>query len=146
MSIGYTKYIEYMKKSRKSRRGRPPIADPCSIGEALGLFDGRWKGAVIWWLREKPRRFNELRRLIPGVSPRALTMQLRALERDGLVKRRHYMEIPPRVEYARTPLCESLVPLLEAVADWWEAHGTEVGEARERFDAAAGKAAEGRTD
>jgi DNA-binding HxlR family transcriptional regulator len=125
-----------MKKSVRKRAKVPRIADPCSIGEALGVFDGRWKGAVIWWLAGQPRRFNELRRLIPDVSPRALTMQLRALERDGLVSRRQYMEIPPRVEYARTPLCDSLIPLLEAVGSWWELQMDAVARARESFDAA----------
>jgi len=116
-----------------------PDSEPCEIGEALAVFDGRWKGAIIWWLGEKPRRFNELRRLIPKVTPRALTLSLRELERDGLVRRRQYAEIPPRVEYSRTDLCESLVPLLDAVRDWWARRGGEVASARGGFDRKSSK-------
>lgn len=118
----------------KGRRAAEEVAaDPCRIGEALGVFDGRWKGAIIWWLGEKPRRFNELRRLIPQVTPRALTLSLRELERDGLVHRRQFPEIPPRVEYSRTSLCESLVPLLDSVSEWWARRGGDVAAARRGF-------------
>lgn len=130
-----------MRRKTKQRPSGGIEEDPCAIGQALAVFDGRWKGAIIWWLGQGPKRFSELRRLIPGVSPRALTMQLRSLERDGMISRRHYMEIPPRVEYARTPLCESLVPVLESIGSWWKRQERSVSRARLAFDSAREDAA-----
>jgi DNA-binding HxlR family transcriptional regulator len=118
---------------RKAVRTAEPT--PCAIGQALRIFDGRWKGAIIWLLEGGPRRFNELRRLMPEVTPRALTLQLRDLERDGLVRREHFKEIPPRVEYSRTELCETLVPVLDSIVSWWARSGARVARARKAFEA-----------
>lgn len=106
--------------------------DPCQIALVLELIGGKWKGPIIWWLREEPRRFNELRRLLPEITPRTLTNCLRELERDGLLKRTQYPEIPPRVEYQATKLCKSLIPLLDEISAWGKRYGQEIKAAREK--------------
>ena len=114
------------------RKSRTPV--PCRIGQTLDLLGGRWKGSIIWWLEDEPRRFSELRRLLDGITPKVLTGQLRQLERDGLVKRTQYPEIPPRVEYELTSLCRSLIPLLGAITAWGDAHMPAIRRARTRYD------------
>jgi DNA-binding HxlR family transcriptional regulator len=85
-------------------------------------------------LTEKPRRFSELKRAIGGISQRMLTLSLRGLERDGLVKRTVFPVVPPRVEYELTPLGRSLVAPVSALGEWARAHLTEIDAAREAFD------------
>jgi DNA-binding HxlR family transcriptional regulator len=87
----------------------------------MGVIAGKWKPAIIYALVTKGTlRFNELRRLIPKVSQRMLTQQLRDLEGHGLVERVFYPEIPPRVEYSVTKLGRSLHPIFKSVCDWAE--------------------------
>jgi DNA-binding HxlR family transcriptional regulator len=88
-------------------------------------------------------RFNELKRKIGGVSQRMLTLTLRGLERDGLVSRTVYPTVPPRVDYALTPLGRSLIGPIRALSDWAFAHQAEIVAARERFDEANGGDAAG---
>lgn len=75
---------------------------------------------VLYHLLDGVKRFNELHRLLTGIAPRTLTKVLRELERDGLITRKAYLEVPPKVEYALTPLGKSLQPLLLAMDDWGE--------------------------
>ena len=105
---------------------------PCGIADALETVGGRWKGDILWWLKDGHKRFNELRRLIPSITPKVLTQELRALVRDGLVEREHHPEIPPRVEYSMTPLGRSAVPLLGSIAEWWMKYGSDVRNAAKR--------------
>ncbi len=87
----------------------------------MGVIAGKWKPAIIYALVTRGMlRFNELRRLIPRVSQRMLTQQLRDLERHGLLARTFYPEIPPRVEYTMTPLGRSLHPIFKSVCNWAE--------------------------
>ncbi len=95
----------------------------CPISPVLELFIGKWKIEILWHLGDKPKRFNQLRRLIPRASQKIIAQQLRQLERDGLVTRTHYPEIPPRVEYERTDLAKSLIPIFEAIEKWGEGNG-----------------------
>lgn len=90
----------------------------CTMVRVQRMVSGKWKLLILWYLLEKTRRFNELRRLMEEVSQRVLTQQLRDLERDGLVHREIYREIPPKVEYSLTPLGRSLAPLLKWLTDW----------------------------
>jgi len=90
----------------------------CPLEAALDIIGGRWKGAVLFHLSGKPQRFNELRRTFPGLSQRSLTTQLRELERDGVVARTVYAQVPARVEYALTERGQELVPLLRGLSDW----------------------------
>ena len=85
----------------------------------MGIIAGKWKPAVIYALVSNGTlRFNDLRRLIPGVSQRMLTQQLRDLERHGIVKRALYPQVPPRVEYSLTKLGRSLHPIFKSVCRW----------------------------
>ena len=104
---------------RKQRHTEYPN---CPIEAALDVIGGKWKSIILFRIMEDTRRFNELRRLIPKVTQRTLTNQLRELERDGLIKRKIYAEVPPKVEYSATELGQSLQPVLEAISHWSEVH------------------------
>jgi DNA-binding HxlR family transcriptional regulator len=88
------------------------------VEAALGVIGGRWKGVVLFWLLDGKLRFGELRRKLPNCTERVLTLQLRELEEDGLVKRTVYAEVPPRVEYELTPFGRSLESVLRGLCDW----------------------------
>ena len=114
------------------------FAGNCPTREVLANIADKWTTLVITLLAaEEPRRFNELRRAIGGISQKMLTETLRSLERDGLVQRTLYPQIPPRVEYALTPLGRTLIEPLNALAMWAQNHMQQVHDARERFDTAA---------
>lgn len=89
------------------------------VEQAMQLIGGRWKPAIMFCLNTiGTHRFSELRRMIPGVSQRMLTKQLRDLERHGVIRRVYATEIPPRVEYSSTDLGRSLHPIYKSVCDW----------------------------
>lgn len=90
----------------------------CPVETTIAVIGGRWKALILYHLREGPRRFGELRRLIPTVTPRMLTAHLRELERDGIVHREVFAVVPPRVDYSLTPLGLTLSPILIAMDDW----------------------------
>ena len=93
------------------------------VEQVMQLIGSRWKPAIMFCLNTiGTHRFSELRRMIPGVSQRMLTKQLRDLERHGLIRRVYAKEIPPRVEYSSTDLGKSLHPIYKAVCDWAGAH------------------------
>ena len=89
----------------------------CAVEAALEAIGGKWKGIILYHLDET-KRFNELHRLLPGITQRMLTKQLRELERDGIVQRTVYAEVPPRVEYNLTEFGKTLKPVLEALEKW----------------------------
>jgi len=92
----------------------------CPMPDIAQLIGGKWKLIVLQILIFKgTKRFNELRRMIDGVTQTMLTSQLRALERDGLVSRKVYAEVPPRVEYTATARAMALTPMFRAMHDWW---------------------------
>jgi DNA-binding HxlR family transcriptional regulator len=105
------------------------------IGQVLGRIGDKWTVIVISELGEGPRRFNELQRIIDGVSQRMLTLTLRNLERDGLVSRKVTPSIPPRVDYALTDLGASMLEPVRALGFWAQAHIAEMDAARARYDA-----------
>jgi len=90
----------------------------CPVEVTLDVIGGRWKSVILYHLLEKTRRFGELRKLLPGVTQRMLTLQLRELERDGVIHREVYREVPPRVEYSLTEFGRSLEPILRRMLDW----------------------------
>ena len=100
--------------------GKRELAESCPIESTLDILGGKWKGMVLHRLLTGTTRFNELRRAMPGVTQRMLTRQLRELERDGLVHRQVYAEVPPRVEYSLTEFGSSLGPILSAMNAWGE--------------------------
>jgi DNA-binding HxlR family transcriptional regulator len=93
---------------------------PCPVEATLDVIGGRWKALILYHLRDRPRRFNELRRLIPAVTQRMLTAHLRELERDGVVHREVFAVVPPRVDYSLTAVGQTLSPILAAMAEWGE--------------------------
>lgn len=99
-------------------RGRAESKTGCPVESALAVIGGRWKGVVLYWLTKGTLRFGELRRLLPNCTQRMLTLQLRELEQEGLVKRTVFAEVPPRVEYELTPFGKSLEPILLSLRDW----------------------------
>ncbi len=94
----------------------------CPVETTLGLIQGKWKVVILFRLIEKPRRFNELSRLLPKITQRMLTNQLRELENDGLVYREIFPQVPPKVEYSLTELADSLMPVLLSIKDWGKAN------------------------
>lgn len=99
----------------------------CALDVTMELVGGKWKTIVLWYLRKDKKRFSELRKLIPGITEKMLSLQLRQLERDGFVARTIHPEVPPRVEYALTPLGRTLLPLLEEIARWGRMMGEQQG-------------------
>jgi DNA-binding HxlR family transcriptional regulator len=90
----------------------------CPVEATLDVIGGKWKGVILYKLLERPRRFSELKRELPTITQRMLTLQLRELEADGLVHREIYKEVPPRVEYSLTEFGKTLEPILLAMLTW----------------------------
>jgi DNA-binding HxlR family transcriptional regulator len=108
--------------------------DSCLARDVLDRIGDRWSVYVIDALAAGTKRFGELRREVEGISQRMLTVTLRALERDGLIARRVYPVIPPRVEYSLTPLGMSLLAIVEALVTWSADHIGDVERARRNYD------------
>jgi DNA-binding HxlR family transcriptional regulator len=106
----------------KPRHSRYDCNPGCSVEAAISLIDGKWKCVVLYHLLDKTVRFNQLRRVIPSVTQRMLTNQLRELEMDGLIVRKVYAEVPPKVEYSLSPLGKTLEPVLMALKGWGDAN------------------------
>lgn len=106
----------------KPRHSRFDCNPGCSVEAAISLIDGKWKCVVLHHLLAGTARFSEIRRRIPGVTPRMLTTQLRELEMDGLVIRTVYPQVPPRVEYRVSDLGRSLEPIILALREWGTDH------------------------
>ncbi len=102
----------------KARHSSFDCSPGCSVEAAISLIDGKWKSVVLFHLLDGTLRFNELRRQIPGVTQRMLTNQLRELEQDGLIRRKIYAQVPPKVEYSLSPLGRSIEPILLALKEW----------------------------
>lgn len=96
----------------------PCHIDFAVIRDALDALGGKWKLLLLTYLHEGTKRFGDLKRLVPEISEKMLAQCLRELERDGLVRRRSYSEVPPRVEYTLTALGEETMPLLQALYIW----------------------------
>ena len=92
----------------------------CPVAKTQNMIAGKWKIIILWLLSIETRRFNELQRLLPGISKGILTRQLRELETDYLIHREVYKEVPPKVEYSLTELGESFIPILKSIAEWGE--------------------------
>ena len=90
----------------------------CPVAATLEYIGGRWKTIILYYLSSGTRRFGEIGARIPTISRKVLTEQLKELERDGLIMRKQYNEIPPRVEYSLTTLGESLSPVFDAMSVW----------------------------
>jgi DNA-binding HxlR family transcriptional regulator len=116
--------------------------DRCPTRLVLGRLADKWTVLVVGQLAQGTRRFGELRREIRGISPKVLTQALRSLERDGLITRRVYASVPPKVEYTLTPLGRTLISLVEDIREWAETHIEAVLDAQLTFDQQASRAGE----
>jgi DNA-binding HxlR family transcriptional regulator len=96
--------------------------EECSVRAALDVIGGKWKPVITWYLMEGTKRFGELRKCMPDATQKMLTQQLRELERDNIVHRKVYKEVPPRVEYSLTLHGRSLRPVLTALCKWGAKH------------------------
>ncbi len=113
-----------MAERRVVRPRKARHADPsdCPVEAALNRIGGKWKGLIVLRLLVRTRRFNELLRSLPGCTQRMLTNQLRELEADGIVHRKVYAEVPPRVEYSLTEMGRELLPVVRTMCEWGQKH------------------------
>jgi DNA-binding HxlR family transcriptional regulator len=111
-----------------------PVDPSCPVCRTADIVCGKWTLLLIRDLAEGHSRFCELERSLTGISPRTLSLRLRALEEEGIVERHTFAEVPPRVEYALTPLGATMATPMKVLASWSLANGKRVEEARDRFD------------
>ncbi|MBH0239093.1 winged helix-turn-helix transcriptional regulator [Methylobrevis albus] len=106
----------------KARHSRFDCTPGCSVEAAIGLIDGKWKSIILWHLLSGTLRFNELRRHVQNCTPRMLTNQLREMEENGLITRKVYAQVPPKVEYSLSELGRSMEPILRTLKEWGDAN------------------------
>ena len=112
-----------------------PASDDCpAVSSVLARVGDKWSVLIIVLLGDGPKRFNEIKRIVGGISQRMLTLTLRGLERDGLVKRTQFPTIPPRVDYELTELGRSLWEAVKPLAQWAQSHVKHIARARAAFD------------
>lgn len=97
-----------------------PDAYGCPVEATLAVIGGKWKGVILYHLMSGTKRFNEFRRLMPDITQRMLTLQLRELEKDGIIHRESFKEVPPKVEYSLTEFGRTLEPIIKLMRDWGE--------------------------
>lgn len=97
-------------------------ADDCPISATIDVIGGKWKSPIIWLLLKGPMRFGTLSKTMPDIALKVLSRQLKELEADGIISRKAYPEVPPRVEYSLTEKGESLRPALTLLSEWSEMH------------------------
>ncbi len=94
----------------------------CPVNATLKVIGGKWKPLVLYFVSVDVNRFGKLQKMMPNCSKRMLTTQLRELEADGIINRKVFAEVPPKVIYSLTPLGESLTPIFKVMSDWAEEH------------------------
>ncbi len=127
----------HVTESQAAPAGSPVPGNCQGVSEVLARVGDKWSVLIVMVLGDGPRRFNEIKRAVGGVSQRMLTLTLRGLERDGLVTRTMYPTIPPRVDYALTDLGRSLWTHVEALGMWAHQNQASIQGARTAFDARA---------
>ncbi|MFD1883102.1 winged helix-turn-helix transcriptional regulator [Paracoccus pacificus] len=117
----------------------PSLLDACApVRAILNRVGDKWSVLLVMALCAGPRRFNDLKRAVPGITQRMLTLTLRGMERDGLITREVFPTTPPRVEYALTELGRSLREPVEAIGQWAVANEAKIAAAQARYDAVNG--------
>jgi DNA-binding HxlR family transcriptional regulator len=101
----------------------PEQSDWCPVAATVEVIGGKWKPTILLQLKDGPKRFNELRRRIPQITQRMLTIQLRALEDHGIIRREVHELVPPHVEYSFSEKGRTLGLILDAMEDWGNAYG-----------------------
>lgn len=92
---------------------------PCCASLTMGVIGGKWKTVILFHLKDATLRYNELRKEMPTVTERTLSLQLKTLEEDGIIKRKVYTSKPPlKVEYSLTSFGKTLIPVIKSIADW----------------------------
>jgi DNA-binding HxlR family transcriptional regulator len=125
------------EKTLKISVDSPCTANSCEIRDAFMMIGGKWKSMILYVLSSQGVvRFNQLKKTVAGISQKMLTQLLRELERDGLIKRQVFPEVPPHVEYSMTELGLSLGPINQAVHNWEQENLTEIYKCRRQYDAA----------
>lgn len=113
---------------------KQPQPNTCDVAQTISLIGGKWKAIILFHLMEDGiLRFGQLQRLVPDITQRMLTLQLREMERDGLVTRTIYREVPPRVEYSLTQLGTSLTPIIHSMKKWGHDYKTDLTEMPSRL-------------
>lgn len=115
-----------MASIKKHTNGEGAINMHEEMRRAFALLSGKWKLEIMWLLNQRIYRFGELRKAIPGITQHMLTAQLRELEKDGLISRTVFAEVPPRVDYEITDKARGLGPAMQALTVWWEKYGSSV--------------------
>jgi DNA-binding HxlR family transcriptional regulator len=111
-----------MPKAQKHR------VHSCAVEVTIGVIGGKWKSVILYHLiKGRVIRFGEFRRLLPKVTAQMLTAQLRELEADGVIHRKIFTQVPPKVEYSLTPFAESLAPIIRAMANWGTSYASVSG-------------------
>ena len=131
---------EHTRVACPAAQRRIADSDCRGVASVLARVGDKWSVFVIMLLGDGPNRFNEIKRMVGGISQRMLTLTLRGLERDGLVTRTVFPTIPPRVDYELTDLGRGLSKPVEALGAWAHEHQTEIESARARFDGATNAA------
>ncbi|MEV5559439.1 helix-turn-helix domain-containing protein [Nonomuraea wenchangensis] len=134
MEDGTSKAPGYCTGTDDDQARQWDVRADCDVRQILDRVADKWSLLVIALLDRRTMRFSELRRTVDGVSQRMLTVTLRQLERDGLVSRTVYPVVPPRVEYALTPLGMSLHETIKSLVIWTEEHQQEISAARSAYD------------
>jgi len=125
-----------IEKVLKTSTKNSCAGNSCEIRDAFLMIGGKWKSMILYVLSsEGVVRFNQLKKKVSVVSQKMLTQQLRELERDGLINRQIFLEVPPRVEYSMTELGLSLGPIYEAVHKWEQKNYKAVSKCRIQYDA-----------
>ena len=118
------RYIENIPESNSANKQCVTVT--CPVETTLCIIGGKWKGVLIYHLLSGKKRFNELKRLMENITHRMLTLQLRDLEKNGIVKRTVYAEVPPKVEYELTEFGMSMKPIISAIYKWGKEYQTSI--------------------
>ena len=112
-----------IQKDTKGRKKMDKHPELCRVDDALNILVGKWKPIILLTLLQQgTKRFSELKRSVPGITQKMLTNQLRELEKEDIITRKVYAQVPPKVEYSITEYGKSLTPILVAMHDWGTAH------------------------
>ena len=100
----------------------------CSFAFALDMVSGKWKGLILWYLRDETLRYGEIRKKLDGITQKMLTQTLRDLEKHQLISRKVYAVVPPKVEYTISDHGKKLIPIFEQMLEWGDDVGSKLGE------------------